>query len=240
MAILNRITKGRLSTQSIRGYIFYAIGEVVLIFAGITLSIWFSNWNEARKEREVEVAILIELKAALVSGLDDIKFNIDARKTAIRACESILALMEDPLEYHDSLANYFSSSLGLVGTQVKNSAYENLKTRGLHILTNDSLRIKIVNLYDVTYPFLRESESRHDDLFFNYLVEFNSTRFDSTNPFEPMRPLDYRRLMEDQKYKYYLKLLIFYNTFIMNGSIDGANEITDLINSIETEIRNIS
>lgn len=62
MAILNRFMKR--STQSITRYILYAIGEIVLIFAGITLSIWFSNWNDARKDRDAEVKLLKEFRRA--------------------------------------------------------------------------------------------------------------------------------------------------------------------------------
>ena len=35
-------------------YLRYAIGEIFLIFVGITLALWFNNWNDQRRLRELE------------------------------------------------------------------------------------------------------------------------------------------------------------------------------------------
>ncbi len=138
--------------------------------------------------------------------------------------------------YHDSLDTHFSTSLQLTGTTVKTSAYENLKSRGLHSITNDELRTKIIDLYDLFYEGIHESESRHEDLFFNFLVVFNVKRFNSTNPYGVMKPVDYQLLMMDKEYRYYLNVLIFYNDHILDESKNISREITNLTSSIAQEI----
>lgn len=238
MAILNRLTKD-ITRGSLKRYAAYAIGEVVLIFAGITLSIWFSNWNEQQKDLQTEINILREFRQGLVHDYEDVQFNIQLRENAKAACVRILSLMANPSQYHDSIDHYFSTSLQLATTTVKTSAYENLKSRGLYTITNDEARTKIIDLYDLSYESIHGSEARHEDLFFNFLVEFNAKRFNSTNPYAVMKPLDYPLLMKDKEYRYYLNVLIFYNDYILDESRAISEKITDLMSSIDKEIVNL-
>jgi len=238
MAILNRLTK-EIPKQSLKRYAAYAVGEVILIFAGITLSIWFSNWNDQQKDLQIEINILKEFREGLGHDYEDVQFNIQLRENAKAACVRILSLMADPLQYHDSLDHYFSTALQLTRTTVKTSAYENLKSRGLHTITNDDLRAKIIDLYDLSYQSIHESERRHEDLFFNFLVGFNAKRFNATNPYAVMKPLDYPVLMKDREYRYYLNVLIFYNDYILDESKSISKMITDLMSRIDKETANL-
>jgi hypothetical protein len=238
MAILNRFTRD-ITRGSLKRYAAYAVGEVVLIFAGITLSIWFSNWNEHKKDLQIEINILKEFRQGLVGDYDDVQFNIQMREKAKAACVRILTLMANPSQYHDSLDHYFSTSLLSTTTVVKTSAYENLKSRGLHTITDDAVRAKIIDLYNLSYEHIHESERRHGDLFFNFLVEFNANRFNSTNPYGVMKPLNYPRLAMDKEYKYYLNVLIFYNDYILRESRSISKQITDLMGSIDKEIASL-
>jgi hypothetical protein len=236
MSTLNRFIKRFNSSQSFRRYVLHAFGEVLLIFTGITLSLWFSNWNDSRKAREVEIKLLREFRTGLSKDLEDVRHTLFTKQRSINSCLRILDLMDTHLSHHDSLNRHFSFALEMTETLETESAYESLKAMGLHTITNDSLRIAIINLYDVSYPALHSSENRHGDLFFNFLVEFNSRRFDSSNPFKAMMPLDYHRLMLDKEYKYYLNILIFYNQFILNQSTAIAKEIKSLIARIDRKI----
>lgn len=46
-----------------------ALLEVALIFVGITLAVGFENWNTERKERQEELALLVELRSNLEENL---------------------------------------------------------------------------------------------------------------------------------------------------------------------------
>jgi hypothetical protein len=240
MPILSRLTKGvNIPRKSLKRYVLYAVGEVALIFAGITLSTWFSNWNEAQQERAIEINILRELREGLVNDAEDVEFNIRIREDARAACAKILSFMERPPKYHDSLDVYFATAFQLTGTLIKTSAYENLKSRGLYIITNRSLRAKIIDLYDLRYKHIHESEGHHEDLFFNFLIPFNSERFHSTDPWRAMKPINYGDLMTDKEYKYYVGVLIFYNDFILDESKAVLKEIESLTRSIDQEVRRL-
>jgi hypothetical protein len=156
MAILNRLQKrGNVLPTSFKKYLLYAVGEVVLIFAGITLSLWFSNWNDDKKEREVEVNLLKEFRQGLISDAEDVRFNISVREGARAACKEVITLMETKSPYHDSLDILFAKCFQLTGTLTKTSPYENLKSRGLQTIKNDTLRTKIIDLHDLAYHHVR-------------------------------------------------------------------------------------
>lgn len=202
----------------------------------ITLSIWFSNWNDRKKEREIEINVLKELRQGLVHDSSDVQYNIRMRERARAACEKIISFMESPPVYHDSLGVNFAAAFQIAATANQTSAYENLKSRGLHTISNDSLRKKIIDLFDLSYTHIHESESRHGDLFFNFLVHFNASRFDSPHPYRAMKPLNYPALMKDGEYEYYLRVLIFYNDYILNESRDILKNISALISAIDEEL----
>ena len=42
-------------------YLKYAIGEIVLVVIGILIALQINNWNENRKEKQQEKAILYQL-----------------------------------------------------------------------------------------------------------------------------------------------------------------------------------
>lgn len=235
MALFSKLFGGN-PRQSLRHYGFYALGEVLLIFVGITLSIWFSNWNDSRREREIEISILRELREDLSDDSIDVADNITLRERAIIASRRILDFSANQIAYNDSLNKYFSASLNITTTLAKTSAFEHLKSRGFQTITNDSLRAKIIAIYDIAYPHIHQSESRHEDLYFNFLIHFNAKRFDSSNPYENIKPLNYQSLMQDHEYKYYLRILIFYNDFILNESRSILKSQTSLRETIASEL----
>lgn len=47
-----------------------------MLFLGITMAIWFNNWNENLKSRKIEIKSLIEIKNAIQQDLFDIEENI--------------------------------------------------------------------------------------------------------------------------------------------------------------------
>ena len=50
-------------------YSRYAIGEIALVVIGILIALQINNWNEARKNKIVEIEILKNLKNAFESDI---------------------------------------------------------------------------------------------------------------------------------------------------------------------------
>ncbi|MBT8219723.1 MAG: hypothetical protein KJP00_07860, partial [Bacteroidia bacterium] len=133
-------------------YLTYAIGEILLVVVGILLALQINNWNEARKDAILERDLLQNLQ-------QDINYNA-SRIQAVRFLDStimiknriLLDVLTDPgSTYHDSLQTHFGNISRYDVFAPRKMAYEALKSKGLEIIKNDSLRSEIIKLYDESY-----------------------------------------------------------------------------------------
>jgi len=138
-------------------YFKYAIGEIVLVMVGILLALQVNNWNELRKQRQKEIVNLSELKKGLESDLiTELIPGIDFYVRKEKAVNKLKGFYNDTqIIPNDSLLRYFRISLTGEWNFIFNVAtYENLKSTGIDIISNDSLRAKISSLYSNEYPEL--------------------------------------------------------------------------------------
>lgn len=52
----------------------YVIGEILLIFVGINLAIWFNNWNAANKSRQDKEVIVSKIKEEIQNNTKELSF----------------------------------------------------------------------------------------------------------------------------------------------------------------------
>ena len=155
-----------------KNYLF----EFLSIFIGVSLAFAMSNWGENRRENLAETKILAEIKNGLKLDLFDVDQNIKGHKKGIKTCNYFRKLIKDPNIQADSVANnYFYLFRDFISIQNK-SGYESLKSRGLGLIKNDSLRLEIISLYDFYYEIIEKLEENYDEMQFNknYFLEINS------------------------------------------------------------------
>ena len=162
------IRQNLLSEGKTGKYFKYAIGEIILVVIGILVALQVNNWNESRVQRQKEIVILSELKKELEDDLET-EF-IPAIDYLKEKNQTTLKLYRYYNEYHnnnnkiipkDSL-NYHLGSTTLKWSFILNlGAYESLKSSGIDIISNDSLRSKIATIYSTcllyTSPSPRDS-----------------------------------------------------------------------------------
>ncbi|MEM6722025.1 MAG: DUF6090 family protein [Bacteroidota bacterium] len=138
----------------------YAFGEILLIFIGITLAITFQNWNENRKQAELEKTVLEQLKVSLQNDLKDVNANLGTHQKVQRSCMQILQVLNGSEPLNDQqvirLISEASDNSFLISDV---STYEYLKSVGLHIIQNDDLRKQISMLYEVVYKGIHGIEN---------------------------------------------------------------------------------
>jgi len=157
-------------------YMRYAIGEIVLVVVGILIALQINNWNEGRKENNIENKILIEISNGLRQDLLDIRSNMSKHRAGLKACEYYHDIFTHKQVHADSI-NYYYTYLtrGYISIQNK-SGYESLKSRGLELIKDDSLRNDIIKLYEQDYPFIMKLEEQDPEgnFFDNYFKEINN------------------------------------------------------------------
>ena len=124
------------------------IAELVLIFVGITAALWFDNANQERADRRVERDVLTQLAIALQSDTADLNGNLRSSGRTTSAIDTVLAYLDDRRAYDSTLASHFAQSSVHTNFLADESAYEFLKSIGLDIIRDESLRISVTQYYE--------------------------------------------------------------------------------------------
>lgn len=137
--------------------------EFLSIFIAVLSAFALNNWNDNRKDSISESKILVEISNGLGKDLEDITVNVGGHKAGIRACEFWRKVLENEEVTFDSLKQfYFDFSRDYISIQ-NISGYETLKSKGLELIEDDSLRLKIISVYEYDYSILRKFEEEYKE-----------------------------------------------------------------------------
>jgi hypothetical protein len=136
-------------------YLLYAIGEIFLVVIGILLALQVNNWNENRKERNLEQRylqrLIIDLEKDTENLNNSINSNIRRKERAeflINASERPELVAEDP--------TYFIQSIEYAGYTgdpvISDHTFEEIKSSGnLAIIQNEGIRKTLSEYYSNRY-----------------------------------------------------------------------------------------
>ncbi len=162
-------------------YIF----EFTSIFIAVISAFALNNWNDNRLERISEKKILYEIQNGLNKDIEDININMLGHEDGIRACIFIRNLIYNKLSNADSLIYYYSNLTRDFISIQNQSGYESLKSNGLELIQNDSLRFEIISLYEYDYSIIEKFEEDYAEM------QFHSSYFkDINNILSPHLPFD--------------------------------------------------
>ncbi len=149
--------------------------EFLSIFVAVISAFALSNWNDNRKDGIAESKILSEILNGLEKDKKDVEINLMGHEQGINACRFWRGIIKNETQNLDSLGQHYLA-LTRDFTSIQNtSGYETLKSRGFELLRNDSLRSKIIALYEFDYQTLQKLEEDYYELQFqeNYFFELN-------------------------------------------------------------------
>ena len=149
--------------------------EIISVFIGVTLAFGLSKWNENRRDYQSERKILIEIRNGLKLDLKDLEENIFGHRAGIKACQYFRRLLLEKPAADDSLGGYYYALLRDYISIQNKSGYEALKSKGLEFISNDSLRVQVIALYDYNYEILEKLEENY------YEIQFNQTYYHRIN-----------------------------------------------------------
>lgn len=151
--------------------------EFFSIFVAVISAFALNNWNEARKNRIAESKILLEIQNGLQKDLADLAENYGGHQFSLQSIAYFKnLLLNKPVDVDSVYIHYFSLTRDFISIQ-NVSGYETLKSRGLELIKNDTLRTKIVELYEYDFNILRKFEEEYFEMQFhqNYFQAINET-----------------------------------------------------------------
>ncbi|MFA8436849.1 MAG: hypothetical protein ACEPOZ_20265 [Marinifilaceae bacterium] len=169
--------------------------DVLLIFLGITLSMQFDNWNDERKLRKKETAILSSLYADVVAdsvrlvqvinGFD--KYYVKPLTLLDSCLQSTKAV--DLTQLHRPLKITMGSSF----MDNNKGAYECFKYEGVALVKNSRLKVKLFDYYEDRLSWLDNYQKLRGDFQNNFIFPVALKYGDSTLCLDKASYLQLRR-----------------------------------------------
>lgn len=183
-------------------YMRYAIGEIVLVMVGILLAVQVNNWNEERKSRLREIRLLNELRSDLIQNVDDIKENLTFLNITKTANETIIYHIKNNLAYNDSLNYHFGNLYPYITFNPNQTTYESLKQMGLDIISNDSLRISLSDLYANKFTSYKKFENIYMlEHYENYMKPMMISELTDYIVYTSAKPKNYKQFIKKAQNK---------------------------------------
>ncbi len=149
--------------------------EFLSIFIAVVAAFALENWRDNQRDTLAADKILVEIYNGLEKDLEDVHINIIGHEAGLNACTFWRKAISGQDVVSDSSAfHYLNLTRDFINVQ-NSSGYETLKSRGLELITNDSLRTQIISLYEYDYSALRKLEEEYDEVAFqkSYFDQFN-------------------------------------------------------------------
>lgn len=138
--------------------------EFISIFVAVVAAFALERWNDGRKDAAAERGILKEISNGLKKDIADIHLNMAGHREGINACRYWRRAVLGDSVSQDSMARYaFSLTRDFISIQ-NSSGYQSLRSRGLELVADDSLRSDIIALYEYDLEILAKLEEEYDEL----------------------------------------------------------------------------
>lgn len=161
LKFFRKIRQNLIAKGNVKRYLFYAIGEILLVVIGILLALQINNWNEQKKEKRQEWV-----------ALNDLKFEFEKNRT------NFLTHAKWQSEVEKSWATYLSiiSNKNLSNAErtisrprggwrtftISNNKLNSLLSTGvIDRIKNDSLKQLLLNWNDILLEY-QGVETQHE------------------------------------------------------------------------------
>ena len=241
MGLFRKIREQFLNNDRLTDRIVYAIGEILIVVIGILIALKVNNWNEERKNSNQELGILKAIRNDLNANITSLNSRIRSDSLVINRCDKLLGVLEDDNpEYDESLNEYFGAIESWLPIHPNKLGYTNLQSKGLSIISNDSLRSKIVQLFDQTYLMQEDVEKVMLELFSSG-ISMNHKYLETGETIFEKRPNDFQSLRDNTEFKNYLthtrgirqQLMEVTNDIVKSSSVALRDQIDKEIMRLE-------
>lgn len=223
-----RIRQKLLSENKFSKYLFYAIGEILLVVIGILLALQINNWNETSKNRTNEVKILTNLHVDFESTINNLNKATKEYSGLKKRLEAVInfigfdfdkipqGMIDTMRQTHVPIIDIIDGSLNAI-----------LNSEQLSLITGDSLKLLLTeypsyvkrfkeqekNMEDVLLTLHRPILERYVSLIDVFSKPEHSESFPNLKNRDPTS--DYVGLIKDHDYQNVL--------FIQRGHILGSD-----------------
>jgi len=156
----SKIRHKMLKENRLSKYIVYAIGEIILVVIGILIALSINNKNEIRKQRDLELHYLSNIKTDLILNIKHLDNYINRRETSINSANEIIAHYEgkpikDLKAFSRHTVNIYTWRKFF---QINNTFQELMNSGNLALISNDSIKDVLLNMESL-YKVMKDGEA---------------------------------------------------------------------------------
>jgi len=242
-------------------HIYKYLIEIIIIVIGVLIAFYLTNWGNELKERKTENEIVSQIYFELNDNLIDLKNDIEIHKNSFRSQLKIQSFLDNKEINSDSLMMDFYWATKEEYIFPNTSAFENLKSTGMSIIRNDSLRNLITLVYNNYFPRISKGNNLHPDIT-NYLNPFFKNNFkvnrdpnikydlylgDSVKVSYPRDfgngikqiigyiPLNTEKLKKDEEFKFLISEILWFRIYKINYYLLAITNVENILKIIEVE-----
>lgn len=164
--------------RQFRKYLGYAVGEIVLVIAGIVIALRIDTWHEERQTQKALDEYLASIARNIRDDIDEIQTLRGKRESAMFAAKVARWNMGWLSSYSIAEIDFASDALALAREQLyfnaNTSGYEGLRNSGLlSSLDNPALESLLFEYYEIVSR-IRQFEQSHNDYLRGLSLQFTS------------------------------------------------------------------
>ena len=153
-------------------YFKYAIGEILLVIIGILIAVSINGWNEERKLKIEEQAILKDLKQEMETNLEALEIVIEEHEKSFEAAKEMRALFGNRDAFNkmpdSTYASIFIKMNNNYTYDPRNGILNSIISSGqVNIISNKELKYLMASLKEWTVDAFENTmkiENQRDDL----------------------------------------------------------------------------
>ena len=178
--LFKKIRQKLLVEKRLSNYIFYAIGEVLLVVIGILLAIQFSNWNEKRNEVQKEIWYLDNIANDMFYQKETLLDLKNSFEKTLMLSQTILKdyYKNNTFENVDSLSFKLNQLMSTYKYPNIDNTYEELISSGkVSLIENYDLLTDIIDFYlntdEVDFMFSTNEEQVFYEEVYSVLIKYS-------------------------------------------------------------------
>ncbi len=211
-----------------------AFEKILFTMIGLWLALGLNNWNDGWKKQRDERTMLKQIESALQQDLQDIAETMAGYQYRLDGCGIIKKNLHPQSVMTDSLLSAIQSMNGFSFLSANKGGYETLKSRGLDLIQNDSLRLSIATLYEVDYLITERSEAFFQNLYSEQMVPYLFKNMKRTPA--GLEPLDWVERRRDNYFHELVNGALYNNQNILGLYKRLGSRVTTLSDEIQKEL----
>lgn len=234
-----KIRQQLLTENKFSKYLLYAIGEIILVVIGILIALQINNWNENNVLAKKEIKYLKEIKKHLKSDLEN--QLIPGSEYYQRSLDS----------YDILLSNFYNSPQSIPEDSIRRLflrmvlpwklvfntvAFDNLNSVGIDLISNDSIREYISQLYGYKYRIIMDY---HNVTVTEFREDFVPLLSNNVNIHKVLSQSELDYLKNKLEINSRLRGMVYRRQFLKDYFLDVIPLVEQLIVDIESEIERV-